>query len=109
MERLNELTITDVKELVEGKIVTVLSENDNAMSVNMENAIVMADPEAGTDGKIVLLEPDTECKIELDSDSFIKSIHGNENVIIIRFNDGMGGLTIEIMKDTGKIVDQEEM
>lgn len=99
MERLNELTITDVKELVKGKKVTVSSTEDSAITVHMKEAVVIADPDIGTDGKITLLEPDTGCKVELDSDNMINSIHGNENTIVIRFCNGMGGLDIEITGD----------
>ena len=84
MEKLNELTIMDLRELVKG----------------MKDAVMIADPDIGTDGQITLLEPDTGCKIELDSDNMINSIHGNENTIVIRFCNGMGGLDIEI---TGKV------
>lgn len=100
MNKLHELTIVDVKELVEGKTVTVSSTDGSTISVNMENAVLIADPEASSDGKITLLEPDTGCKIELDSDNFIESIHGNENAMVVRFSNGMGGLDIEI---TGKM------
>ena len=99
VNKLHELTIMDVKELVEGKTVTVSSTNGSAISVHMKNAVLIADPEAGSDGKITLLEPDTGCKIDLDSDNFIESIHGNENAMVVRFSNGMGGLDIEI---TGK-------
>lgn len=99
MERLSELTIMDVKELVGGRKVQIFSTDDSAISVHMNDAVVIADPDAGTDGKITLLEPDTGCKMELDSDKLIESIHGNENAIVIRFSNGMGGLDIEIVKD----------
>lgn len=99
MERLNELTITDVRELVNGRNVTVSSTDDSAIVVHMKEAIMIADPDISTDGKIILLEIDTGCKIELDCDKMINSIHGNENTIVIRFCNGMGGLDIEI---TGK-------
>lgn len=96
MEKLNELTITDAKELANGRKVTVSSTDDSAIVVHMKEAIMIVDPDIGTDGKITLLEPDTGCKIELDSDKMINSIHGNENTIVIRFCNGMGGLDIAI-------------
>lgn len=99
MEKLSELTIKDVRELVEGRKVQIFSTDDSAMSVHMKDAVVIADPDAGTDGRITLLEPGTGCKMELDSDKFIESIHGNGNAIIIRFSNGMGGLDIEIIKN----------
>ena len=96
MEKLNELTIKDVRELVKGKKVTVSSTDNSVITVHMKDAVMIADPDIGTDGQITLLEPDTGCKIELDSDNMINSIHGNENTIVIRFNHCMGGLDIEI-------------
>lgn len=100
MEKLCELTISDVRELTENKRVTASNTGESAMSVHMRNAVVIADPDAGTDGKITLLESDTGCRMELDSDKFIESIHGNENAIIIRFANGLGGLDIEIERNT---------
>lgn len=96
MERLNELTIADVKELVKGKKVTVSSTGDSAITIHMKEAIVIVDPDAGTDGEITFLEPDTGNRLALDSDKIINSIHGNENTIVIRFCNGMGGLDIAI-------------
>lgn len=96
---LNELTISDVKELVKGKKVTVSSTEDSALTVHMKEAVVTADPDTGIDGKITLLEPDTGCKIELDSDNMIAAIYGNENTIAIRFCNDMGRLDIEITED----------
>ena len=100
MNKLHELTIMDVKELVEGKTVTVSNTDGSAISVHMKNAVLIADPEAGSDGRITLFEPDTGCKIDLDSDNFIESVHGNEKAIVVRFSNSMGGLDIEI---TGKM------
>ena len=57
MNKLHELTIMDVKELVEGKTVTVSSTDGSAISVHMKDAVLIADPEAGTDGKITIVEP----------------------------------------------------
>lgn len=99
MEKLNELTITDVKRLVNGRNVTVSSTDDSAIVVHMKEAVVIADPDAGTDGEITFLEPDTGNRLVLDSNKIINSIHGNENTIVIRFCNCMGGLDIEI---TGK-------
>lgn len=99
MERLCELTIEDVRELVGSRKVQIFSTDDSAISVHMKDAVVIADAEAGSDGKIILLESDTGCKMELDSDKLIESIHGNENAIVIRFSNGMGGVDIEIVKD----------
>lgn len=100
MEKLRELTIMDVKEIVKGKEVTVSSTDNSAITVHMKNAVMIADPDAGTDGKIVLLEPSTGSKIELDSNNMIETIHGNENMITITFCNDMGGLDVAI---TGEI------
>lgn len=104
MNKLHELTIMDVKELVEGKTVTVSNTDGSAISVHMKNAVLIADPEAGSDGRITLFEPDTGCKIDLDSDNFIESIHGNENAMVVRFSNGMGGLDIEITGKTSSLI-----
>lgn len=96
MERLDELTITDLKELVKGKKATISSTDDSAITVDMKEAVVVVDPDAGTDGEITFLEPDTGNRLVLDSDKIINSIHGNENTIIIRFCNCMGGLDVEI-------------
>ena len=99
-EVLNELTITDVKELTEGRTVSISSRDSSPMEIHMKDAIMIVYLDGGTDGQIILLEPKTAHKIILDSDILIESIHGNENIIEIRFNNSMGILDIEI---TGKI------
>ena len=96
MEKLSELTISDVKELTEGKIVIVSSLDDTAMSIHMKDAVVIADPETGADGKITFFEPKSGYKVELDSDKAIESIFGNENAIKIVFVNDMGVLDISI-------------
>lgn len=62
MEKMSELTISDVKGFTEGKKVKV--QMSSAMSIDMADAIVIADPDSGNDGKIDILMPDTGCKIE---------------------------------------------
>jgi len=111
MEKLNELTIKDVKELTEGKTVKVQMES--AMSVHMTDAIVIAEPDSGVDGTIAILMPDTGCKIELDSEGMIDTIYGNENMITITFFNNMGSMDISI---TGKanteadhVINQDEL
>ena len=69
MEKMSELTISDVKELTQGKKVKV--QMASAMSIQMVEAIVIADPDSGNDGKVSILMPDTGCKIELDSEKLI--------------------------------------
>lgn len=97
MEKLTELTITDVKELVKGKKVTISSTDNDAIAVHMKDAVMIADPDAGIDGQITLLEPATKNKIVLDSNNIIESIHGNKNMITITFCNDMGGLDINII------------
>lgn len=113
MEKMSELTISDVKELTEGKRVTVSSIDDSAMSVHMKDAIVIADPDSGVDGKIVILEPKSGNKVELDSDKTIKNIFGNTNVIKILFVNDMGVLDISIISDVGTeedpVINQDEL
>lgn len=96
MEKLNELTIMDVKELVRDKKATISSTDNSAITVYMKEAFVIANPDSGTDGEIILLEPGTGNKLVLDGDKMINSIHGNKNTIVIRFCNGMGGLDIAI-------------
>lgn len=96
MEKLSELTISDVKEFTEGKIATISSMDDTAMSIHMKDAVVIADPETGADGKIAFFEPKSGYKVELDSDKAIESIFGNENTIKIVFVNDMGVLDISI-------------
>lgn len=113
MERLSELTITDVKELTEGKIITVFSTDDSAISVHMKGAVVIADPDSGEDGKIAILIPDTGYKIELDSEKLIDTIYGNENEITIKFFNNMGSMDISIIGDvvteTDHVINQNEL
>ena len=109
MEKLNELTISDLKELTEGKTVTVSSMNGSAISLHMETAVLIAEPDSGNDGKITFFDPDTGCKVEFDSDNLIESIHGNENVIVVRFSNGMGELDIKIKKDSKKVMKRGEV
>lgn len=111
MEKMSELTIKDVKELTEDKRVKV--QMVSAMSIHMTDAIVIADPDSGVDGKIAIMIPDTGCKIELDADDMIESIHGNENDITITFPNNMGSLDISIIGDadieTDQVINQDEL
>lgn len=111
MEKMSELTILDVKELTEGKKIKV--QMASAMSIQMTEAIVIADPDSGNDGKIVILMPDTGCKIELDSEELIDTIYGNENEITIKFFNNMGSMDIYIVGDAGSeadhIINQDEL
>ena len=109
MEKMSELTISDVKELTQGKKVKV--QMSSAMSLQMAEAIMIADPDYGEDGKIIM--SDTGCKIELDSEELIDTIYGNENEITIKFFNNMGSMDIYIVGDIGTetdhIINQDEL
>lgn len=111
MEKMSELTISDVKELTQGKKVKVQMES--TMSLQMTEAVVIADPDTGNDGKIAILMPDTGCKIELDSEELIDTIYGNENEITIKFFNNMGSMDIFIIGDidteTDHVINQDEL
>lgn len=104
MEKMSELTISDVKELTQGKKVKV--QMVSAMSIDMVDAIVIADPDSGADGNIAILIPDTGCKIKLDSEELIDTIYGNENEITINFFNNMGSMDIYIVGNVGTEADQ---
>lgn len=111
MEKMSELTISDVKEFTEGKKVKM--QMVSAMSIHMAEAVVIADPDAGSDGKMTILMPDTGCKIELDSEALIDAIYGNDKEITINFFNNMGSMDIFIIDDigteTGHVINQEEL
>lgn len=111
MEKMSELTISDVKEFTEGKKVKV--QMTSAMSLQMTEAIVIADPDFGNDGKISILMPDTGCKVELDSEELIDTIYGNKNEITIKFFNNMGSMDISIVGDVGTetdhVINQDEL
>ena len=111
MEKMSELTISDVKELTQGKKVKV--QMASAMSIQMVEAIVIAEPDSGNDGKVSILMPDTGCKIELDSEKLIDTIYGNENEITIKFFNNMGSMDISIIGDVGtevdRVINQDEL
>ena len=111
MEKMSELTISDVKELTQGKKVKVQMES--TMSIQITEAIVIADPDSGNDGKIAILMPDTGCKIELDSEELIDIIYGNENEITIKFFNNMGSMDIYIIGEVGTeadhVINQDEL
>lgn len=111
MEKMSELTISDVKGFTEGKKVKV--QMASAMSLQMTEAIIIADPDFGNDGKISILMPDTGCKIELDSEKLVDTIYGNENEITIKFFNNMGSMDISIVGDVGAeadhIINQDEL
>lgn len=108
---MSELTISDVKELTQSKKVKV--QMVSAMSIQMADAIVIADPDSGNDGKVSILMPDTGCKIELDSEKLIDTIYGNENEITIKFFNNMGSMDISIIGDVGtevdRVINQDEL
>lgn len=111
MEKMSELTISDVKELTQGKKVKV--QMVSAMSLQMAEATLIADPDSGNDGKITIIMSDTVCKIELDSEELIDTIYGNENEITIKFFNNMGSMDIFIIDDADtekdSVINQDEL
>lgn len=111
MEKMSELTISDVKELTEGKRVKV--QMVSAILLQMADAIVIADPDYGEDGKITILMSDTGCRIELDSEELIDTIYGNENEITINFFNNRGSMDIFIQDgtntETDQVINQDEL
>ena len=111
MERIRELTISNVKELTNGKKVKV--QMVSAMSIQMADAIVMAQSDSGEDGMITILMPDTGCKIELDAEGLIDTIYGNEKEITVKFFNNMGSMEIFIIGDASTeadhVINQDEL
>ncbi len=106
--KMRELTISDVKQLVEGK--KVKAHLVSAIMIEPMDAIVSAIPDAGEDGEIAIIF-DTDCKMELDANKEIESIYGNENEIEITFPNNMGSLYIYIDDETDgdPVIDQDEI
>lgn len=110
MEKMSELTISDVKGFTEGKKVKV--QMASAMLIEPMNAIVTALPDSGEDGTISVSFADG-MSMKLDASKEIESIHGNEREIEIEFPNTMGFLYIYIGDDTetdaDPVINQEEL
>ena len=93
------MTVAQVKEIVEGKRVTVSGVKNDFMRIDMTNALMIAEPDHGTNGRIVLIKPGTGCRIEMEYDGLIDSISGNKSMFEIRFSGGAGGMDITVCGD----------
>lgn len=110
MEKMSELTISDVKGFTEGKKVKV--QMASAMLIEPMNAIVTALPDSGEDGTISVSFADG-MSMKLDASKEIESIRGNEREIEIEFPNTMGFLYIYVGDDTetdaDPVINQEEL
>lgn len=107
---MRELTILDIKELVEGK--KVRANLVSAMLIEPMNAVVTAMPDSGEDGTITVSFADG-MSMKLDASREIESIRGNEREIEIEFPNTMGFLYIYIgdnaETDEDPVINQEEL
>jgi len=105
-----ELTISDIKELTEGK--KVKANLVSAMLIEPMDAIVAAMPDSGGDGVITVSFADG-MSMKLDASKEIESIRGNERDIEIEFPNNMGFLYIyigdDIETDDDPVINQEEL
>lgn len=108
--KMRELTISDIKELVEGK--KVKAHLVSAMLIQPMDAIVIAMPDSGEDGTITVSFADG-MSMKLDASREIESIRGNEREIEIEFPNTMGFLYIYIDDDAetdeDPVINQEEL
>ena len=111
MEKMRELTISDVKELTEGK--KVKAHLVSAMLIHKTDAVVTAMPDSGEDGEITILFENENLTMKLDASKEIESIRGNESEIEIVFPNLMGSIHIYIDDEIGTVedpvIDQEEL
>lgn len=107
---MRELTISDIKELVEGK--KVKAHLVSAMLIEPMDAIVTAMPDYGEDGIITVSFADG-MSMQLDASKEIEAIRGNEREIEIEFPNTMGFLYIYIDDDAetdeDPVINQEEL
>lgn len=107
---MRELTISDIKELVEGK--KVKANLVSAMLIEPMDAIVTAMPDYGEDGMIDVSFADG-MSMKLDASKEIESIRGNESEIEIEFPNTMGFLYISIgdvaETEEDPVINQEEL
>lgn len=108
--KMRELTISDIKELVEGK--KVKANLVSAMLIESMDAIVTAMPDYGEDGMIDVSFADG-ISMNLDASNEIEAIRGNEREIEIEFPNTMGFLYISIGDDAetdeDPVINQEEL
>lgn len=107
---MRELTISDIKELVEGK--KVKAHLVSAMLIEPMNAVITAMPDSGEDGMITVSFADG-MSMKLDASKEIEAIRGNEREIEIEFPNTMGFLYIYIGDDEeteeDPVINQEEL
>lgn len=107
---MREMTIRDIKELVEGK--KVKAHLISAMLIEPMNAVITAMPDSGEDGMITVSFADG-MSMKLDASKEIESIRGNESEIEIEFPNTMGFLYISIGDDAeteeDSVIDQGEL
>lgn len=107
---MRELTISDIKQLVEGK--KIKAHLVSAMLIEPMDAIVTAMPDYGEDGMIDVSFADG-ISMNLDASREIESIRGNEREIEIEFPNTMGFLYIYIGDDAeteeNPVINQEEL
>lgn len=107
---MRELTISDIKELVEGK--KVKAHLVSAMLIEPMDAIVIAMPDSGEDGTIIVSFADG-MSMQLNASKEIEAIRGNDSEIEIEFPNTMGFLYIYIGDDAetdeNPVINQEEL
>lgn len=107
---MRELTISDIKQLVEGK--KVKAHLVSAMLIEPMDAIVTAMPDSGEDGTITVSFKDG-MSMKLDASREIESIRGNEKEIEIEFPNTMGFLYLslgdDVETDEDPVINQEEL
>lgn len=107
---MRELTIRDIKELVEGK--KIKAHLVSAMLIEPMDAVVTAMPDYGEDGIITVSFADG-MSMQLDAGKEIEAIRGNEREIEIEFPNTMGFLYIYIGDDAetdgDPVINQEEL
>lgn len=107
---MRKLTISDIKELVEGK--KVKANLVSAMLIEPMDAIVTAMPDYGEDGMIDVSFADG-ISMNLDVSNEIEAIRGNEREIEIEFPNTMGFLYLslgdDVETDEDPVINQEEL
>lgn len=108
--KMRELTISDIKQLVEGK--KIKAHLVSAMLIEPMDAVVTAMPDYGEDGIITVSFADG-MSMQLDAGKEIEAIRGNEREIEIEFPNTMGFLYIYIGDDAetdgDPVINQEEL
>lgn len=108
--KMRELTISDIKQLVEDK--KVKAHLVSAMLIEPMDAIVTAMPDSGEDGTITVSFKDG-ISMNLDASNEIEAIRGNEREIEIEFPNTMGFLYIyigdDVETDEDPVINQEEL